>query len=146
MQIECAGLTDKNQIPIFFAEAYHLFKCGKGFYNKTAEVVVRIEDKYYQVTLEGNVGVEVPDKGKKTYYINEITNVTYKEILKPIDPKNLVWAVKYKDDTQSIWTDVKSLKQYSKDNKSIIKEIVGYYANQVTQAIINWEDYLKIWN
>lgn len=66
-------------------------ECGQGFYTDEADLIVKIGDMFYNVHITAEVWGDKQDRGDRLYYVNKITDVTYKEIDKPTPmPKQLI--------------------------------------------------------
>lgn len=59
------------------------FDCGQGYYEDTIEQYVFCNDKYYIVTLTGQIGSQRMDVGDRVYWVDEIESIEVKEIEKP---------------------------------------------------------------
>lgn len=84
---EC--LTSADQIEDYFKDDYYEhFECGQGSYQDEADLIVKIGEKFYDVHLEAVVYGNKQDHGDRLYYVDHISEVTYKEIPKPL-PKEI---------------------------------------------------------
>lgn len=97
----------KDQYGVFEDEQYLLFEsdikdyfvncgsewldCGQGYYQDEADIIVKVDEKFYEVHIEAEVYSSKQDHGDRLYYVDRITEVIYKEIPKPI-PKPLYKA------------------------------------------------------
>lgn len=78
-------LKHELQIEEYFEEIYRdFFECGQGYYQDEAEVIVRIGDKFYEVTLVGELMSQKQDVGDRLYWIDNLEYVTYRVIDKPV--------------------------------------------------------------
>ena len=81
-------LTEEKQIESFFKDnGYDFFDCGQGYYQEEAKIICKIGNKFYEVSMNAEIGSEKQDRGDRLYYVDYINNVTYKEIEKP-QPKH----------------------------------------------------------
>lgn len=60
-----------------------LFECGQGYYNDEAEVIMKIGDKFYHVTVYAEIMSSKQDRGDRLYWVDSIGGVSYREIDKP---------------------------------------------------------------
>lgn len=77
-------LTSEDDIKDYFDDNGRDFlECGQGFYQDEAEVICKVGDKFYEVTIEAEIASAKQDVGDRLYWVDNISNVTYKEIDKP---------------------------------------------------------------
>lgn len=77
-------LLNESEIKEYFKDNGRDFlDCGQGYYEDNAEVLCKVGDKFYAVSIKALVLGEKRDIGDKFYFVDEITEVTYKEIEKP---------------------------------------------------------------
>ncbi len=60
------------------------FDCGQGYVQTEADLLVKIGDKFYEVHMEAETGSSKQDRGDRLYWVEGITDVTYKEVPKPL--------------------------------------------------------------
>lgn len=74
-------LTSVDDMQEFFEdEGYEHFDCGQGYFQTEAEVIAKIGECYYQVSLEAEVLGNKQDRGDKLYFVDSITSVKYEPI------------------------------------------------------------------
>jgi DNA repair ATPase RecN len=67
-----------------FSNTYrNYFDCGQGIYQDEAEVLVKIADKFYKVTLSAEVLGAKQNIGEKLYHVESLKNIDFEEIEKP---------------------------------------------------------------
>lgn len=77
-------LTSEDDIKDYFDDNGRDFlECGQGFYQDEAEAICKVGDKFYEVTIEAEIASAKQDVGDRLYWVDNISNVTYKEIDKP---------------------------------------------------------------
>lgn len=79
-------LTEETQIEEYFKDnGYDYFDCGQGYYEEEVDLLLKIQNTYYQVYLQAEIGRSAKqDVGDRIYFVDEISSVTYKEINKPL--------------------------------------------------------------
>lgn len=78
-------LTDESDIEEYFEDdAREYMECGLGYFTDEAKVICKIGDKFYEVYMAGEVWSSRQDRGDRLYWIENITEVSYKEIEKPM--------------------------------------------------------------
>lgn len=91
--IEFDDLTSEDDIVPYFEDIGHeLLDCGQGYYQDETVEVVKIGNKFFEVTIIAEVYGEKQDRGDRLYYVDHIKSVTYKEVPKPL-PKAIFSAV-----------------------------------------------------
>ena len=81
-------LTDESQIENYFTDNYDdLFDCGQGYYQDEANLICKIKDKFYGVTVKADIRSQRQDRGDDIYFVDYINSVEYEEIDKPL-PKD----------------------------------------------------------
>lgn len=81
-------LTDESQIESYFTDNYDdLFDCGQGYYQDEANLICKVKDKFYEVTVKADIGSQRQDRGDDIYFVDYINSVEYEEIDKP-SPKD----------------------------------------------------------
>lgn len=74
-------LKDESEIVEYFTDdGRKFFDCGQGYSQDHAEVVAKIKDRYFFVEIDAEVWGAKQDIGDKLYWVEEITNVSYKEV------------------------------------------------------------------
>lgn len=63
------------------------FDCGQGYYEDEIVKLVKIGNKFYNVTITAEIGSAKQDYGDRLYWIESIEKVTYVEVDKP-QPKD----------------------------------------------------------
>jgi hypothetical protein len=85
--IENKDLTSLDDIVEYYKDCgYELFDCGQGYYEDEKTIWVKIQDKFYSVSISAEVWGDRQDHGDKLYYVESIKSITYFEIPKP-EPK-----------------------------------------------------------
>jgi hypothetical protein len=80
-------LKSEEQIEGYFNDDYgDLFDCGQGYSQDKAKVIVKIANKFYEVTIFAEIGSAKQDRGDRLYWVESIKKVRWKEIPKP-EPK-----------------------------------------------------------
>lgn len=88
-------LTEESEIVDYFKDCGSDFlECGQGYFQDEAEIICKIGDKFYTVIINAEVGSAKQDVGDRLYWIDDIANVEFEEIEKPL-PKDEV-EVTYK--------------------------------------------------
>jgi len=81
-------LKTENDIKEYFNDnAFELFDCGQGYYQDEVDLICKVGNKFYSVSIYAEISSSKQDYGERLYWLEEITDVTYKEIEKP-KPKN----------------------------------------------------------
>lgn len=81
-------LTKEEDIESYFEDnAYDYFDCGQGYYQDEASIICCIENKFYNVTINAEIGSQKQDRGDRLYWVEYIKSVIYEEIKKP-NPKS----------------------------------------------------------
>ncbi len=74
-------LKSTDDIVEYFEDAgYEYLPCGQGYFTREAGVFVGIADKYYRVTLKGEIESEKRDRGDRLYWVENIISVTFVEV------------------------------------------------------------------
>jgi len=82
-------LTKEEDLERYFLDnGPEYFDCGQGFYQNEAILLVKVGDKFYDVTIEAEIASAKQDSGDRLYWVDNITNVSYEERDKPL-PKEL---------------------------------------------------------
>jgi hypothetical protein len=77
-------LTNEGQIEEYFMDCgREFFECGQGYYDEEVDLICKIEDKFYVVVIRAEIMSSKQDVGDRLYWVDEIREVTYKEIEKP---------------------------------------------------------------
>lgn len=78
-------LTSEGDIEEYFDDyGRDLMECGQGFYEDEAEIICKIGDKFYNVTIYAEIASAKQDRGDRLYWVERISKVSYKEIPKPV--------------------------------------------------------------
>ena len=78
-------LTNENQIEEYFKDnGRDWLDCGQGYAQNEAEIICKIGEKFYNVSIEAEIGNSEQDYGDRLYYIDYISYVKYEEINKPL--------------------------------------------------------------
>lgn len=84
-------LTEESEIVDYFKDCGHeFFECGQGHFQDEAEIICKIGDKFYNVALCAEIGSAKQDVGDRLYWIDDISNVDFEEIEKPLPKEQLV--------------------------------------------------------
>lgn len=88
--VESEYLKHELQIEDYFKDCgYEYFDCGQGYYESCIDLIVKIGNKFYSVTIDAEIGSAKQDRGDRLYWVESIENVTWQEIEKPLPkPKN----------------------------------------------------------
>lgn len=77
-------LTSEDEIQDYFEDNGREFlDCGQGYYEDTADLICKVGDKFYSVSIEAEVISQKQDVGDRIYWVENITKVSYEEIDKP---------------------------------------------------------------
>jgi hypothetical protein len=83
--IESQYLTSVDDIQEFFSDdGDEYFDCGQGYYQDDAEVIVKIDGKYYKVNMTAEIGSERQDRGDRLYFVERVESVKVSEMT-PLD-------------------------------------------------------------
>jgi hypothetical protein len=83
-------LKDPADIKEYFLDCGRdYFDCGQGYFETEAVLLVKVKNKFYEVTMDAAIVGERQDRGDKLYYVDKITNISYIEIPKPL-PKEQI--------------------------------------------------------
>ena len=74
---------ESDIVPYFKDCGIDFFDCGQGYSQDEATVIIAIHDTYYEVTMKASIMSSKQDRGDRLYWVEDITDVTYTEILKP---------------------------------------------------------------
>lgn len=78
-------LQKESDIVAYFKdEGRDYLDCGQGYFQDEADVLCKIGDKFYSVSIEAEVIGEKQDRGYEIYFVDNISKVSYKEIDKPL--------------------------------------------------------------
>lgn len=82
-------LKSSLQIEDYFKNiGRNYFKCGQGYCDYSVELYVKIGNKYYNVTINANIGSAKQEYGDRLYWVESIESIIYNETIKY--PKKLV--------------------------------------------------------
>lgn len=77
-------LKCEEQIEDYFKDdGSDLFDCGQGYCQDEANVIVKIAQKFYNVTIFAEIGSAKQDIGDRLYWVEKIEKVEWNEIPKP---------------------------------------------------------------
>lgn len=76
-------LSESDIKDYFKGNGYEWLDCGQGYYQDEADLIVKIDEKFYDVHISAEIGSSKQDRGDRSYYVERITDVAYKEIPKP---------------------------------------------------------------
>lgn len=94
-------LRHPSEIEGYFKDDGHdYFDCGQGYYQDYASLIAHIDNKFYIVTLEAEIGSERMDRGDRMHFVEEITSVDYQEIDKPVRKNEYVTLTVSEHDVQ----------------------------------------------
>jgi len=75
------------------------FDCGQGYFQNEADVFVKIGSDYFVVHIEAEIIGDKQDRGDRLYYVESITDVSYKSIsideIKTIHNKDITAKIAY---------------------------------------------------
>lgn len=74
---------ESDIIPYFEVCGIDFFDCGQGYSQDEATVIIAIHNKYYEVTMKASITSSKQDRGDRLYWVEDISDITYIEILKP---------------------------------------------------------------
>lgn len=81
---EYKGLRHHLEIEKYFRNCgLDLFETGQGFYEDEVEILVKIGNKFYDVTVYANIESSKQDRGDRLYWVESIRDVSYTETTKP---------------------------------------------------------------
>lgn len=88
--VESKYLKHELEIEDYFKDCgYEYFECGQGYYESCVDIIVKIGNKFYDVTIDAEIGSAKQDRGDRLYWVESIENVTWEQIEKPLPkPKN----------------------------------------------------------
>ena len=78
---------ESDIVPYFKDCGIDFFDCGQGYSQDEASVIVAIHETFYKVIMKASIMSAKQDRGDRLYWVEDITSVTYEEILKP-EPKS----------------------------------------------------------
>jgi len=88
--IEDKYLNDESEIVDYFKDCGRDYlECGQGEYQDQASLICKISDKFYKVNIKAEIASARQDVGDRLYWVDYISEVTYKEISKPT-PKDIL--------------------------------------------------------
>lgn len=78
------SLCKEENIKDYFKDVgIDLLSCGQGYYQDEIDVICKIDDKFYNVSIIAEITSAKQDRGERLYWVDKITNVDYNEIDKP---------------------------------------------------------------
>ncbi len=90
-------LTKEEDIVDYFKDdGREHFDCGQGYYQDEANLICKVADKFYDVTLYAEIMSAKQDIGDRLYWVEDITDVQYREIDKPLpkDKENVTYNLR----------------------------------------------------
>ena len=83
--VESQYLTSVDDMQEFFSDdAADYFECGQGYYQDEAEVIVKIDDKFYKVNMLAEICSEKQDRGDRLYFVESVESIQFSEMT-PLD-------------------------------------------------------------
>lgn len=96
-------LTNPTQIEEYYKDCGRdYFDCGQGYFQTVAVLLVKIKDKFYEVTITAAVNGDKQDYGDRLYYVDRITHVSYVEIPKPLPKEQITLQLEFKATAEQI--------------------------------------------
>lgn len=96
-------LTNPDQIEEYYKDCGRdYFDCGQGYYQTEAVLLVKIKDKFYEVTIDAAINGAKQEYGDRLYYVDCITNVSYQEIPKPLPKEKINIQLDFTATTEQI--------------------------------------------
>lgn len=81
-------LKTEEDIEGYFSDNGNDFlDCGQGYYTEEADLLCKVGDKFYEVSIEAEITSAKQDRGDRLYWVEKVTSVTYNEVDKPL-PKS----------------------------------------------------------
>lgn len=77
--------TEEDIIPYFKDNGREYFDCGQGYYEDEISLLAKVGDKFYQVFIEAEIMSAKQDYGERLYWIEDVRDVTFKEVSKPVE-------------------------------------------------------------
>lgn len=78
-------LTEESSIENYFNDnGPELFDCGQGYCEESISIICKVKDKFYEVEIVAEIGAQRMDRGDDLYFVDYISEVSYKEIDKPL--------------------------------------------------------------
>ena len=83
---ESEDLKHELQIEEHFKEGDFIdeFECGQGYAEDEIVKLVKIGNKFYNVTINAEIGSAKQDRGDRLYWVESIESVSYEEVNKPL--------------------------------------------------------------
>lgn len=106
-------LTKEDEIVNYFMDSgSDYFDCGQGYFQDEADLICKIGDKFYNVTIYAEIASAKQDVGDRLYWIDDISDVRYREIDKPLpeDKVDVVYNLLVTEEQKN------DLEEYMKDN------------------------------
>lgn len=112
--VESKYLKHELEIEDYFKDwGFEYFECGQGYYESCVDIMVKIGNKFYNVTIDAEIGSAKQDRGDRLYWVERIENVTWEQIDKPL-PK----PKRYQIDIRPMNVDqFQLLKKFLTENK-----------------------------
>lgn len=82
---ESKYLTSEDDIIEYFEDiGIDYLDCGQGYFQDEADLIAKVGDKFYSVSIYAEIGSAKQDRGDRLYWVEDITEVSYEEIPKPL--------------------------------------------------------------
>jgi len=75
--------TNDDILPYFKDVGRDYFDCGQGYYQDSAEVIVKIGDEFIKVTIIAEIESAKQDRGARLYWVESIKDVILEDMDKP---------------------------------------------------------------
>ena len=87
------SLNSEFQIEEYFKlNGYKFFKCGKRHYESEVTKIIKIDQRFFSVTIYAEIGgTKLNDKENSLYWVEGIEKVEYREIEKPAKKESLLF-------------------------------------------------------
>ena len=111
--------TESDIEPYFKENGSDWLECGQGYCQDTADIFCKVGDKFYDITIIGEVTSSKQDVGDRLYWIDYIKSVTWRETMKP--EKLDEFVISYKIEATKF--NIDELEQFMTSNKIKFKQI-----------------------
>lgn len=111
-------LTKEEDIENYFeGDGREYFDCGQGYCEEEVDVICKIGDKFYEVTLTAEITSAKQDYGARLYWVERICDVSYKEIKRPLlmEKSSVQYDLTFTDNQQEL------LEDFMKENNILFK-------------------------
>jgi len=89
-------LKCEDQIKSYFEDVgTEFFECGQGYYQDLVNKIIKIGKTFYDVTIEAEINSAKQDRGDRLYWVENISNVKWKEIEKPKPKEKITFSYKF---------------------------------------------------